>query len=80
MPNPLVIPIVHVAASPTYRLLLTFENGETRVLDAERQLPADIFARLQPVFMQVYVAGGDIEWPGDTSIATSFFYDRSTPC
>lgn len=46
---PAVSSIVHVAASPTYRLLLTFENGETRVFNMASMLEGPL-SSLKPIF------------------------------
>jgi len=75
MMNPDFPKIIHVAASPTYRLLLTFDNGETRVFTMDKL--ADKFG-LKPVFLQAYVEDGEVHWPGSNlDIAPDGLYHGS---
>lgn len=49
-----------------YRLLVTFDNGETRVYDAEPLIRGDWFGKLRDpaTFATVHVAGLSVEWAG----------------
>lgn len=71
--------LIHVAASPTYRLLLTFDNGDTRVFKMEELAGAE--PGLKPVFMQVFVDDeGEVHWPGiNFDIAPGGLYHSSKP-
>lgn len=80
MLNPPFPKIIHVTASPAYRLLLTFDNGECRVFKMDGLVGTE--SGLKPVFLQVFVDDeGEVHWPGiNFDIAPGGLYHSSTPC
>lgn len=51
---------------PHYRLLLNFENGETRIFDVTPYLERRVFQRIKHpgLFGLAKVVAGSVEWPG----------------
>lgn len=72
--------LTHVAASPTYRLLLTFDNGETRVFDMTFLVEGPFSKLKGDAFLQVRVVNGDLDWNDGDSLSTASLYRDSTPC
>ena len=70
-----------VQALPDYRLLLTFENGETREFDARPYLDRGVFVRLKNsgVFGLARVVAGSVEWPGEIDLSYDTLYLKSQP-
>ena len=66
---------------PDYRLLLTFENGETRIFDARPYLERGVFQRIQHpgLFGLVKVVAGSVEWPGEIDLSYDTLYLESLP-
>lgn len=64
-----------------YRLLLTFENGETRVFDVTPYLDRGVFVRLRnpSVFKLAKVVAGSVEWPGELDLSYDTLYLGSRP-
>lgn len=73
--------VTKVVAQDDYKLLVTFNTGETKLFDAWPYLEKGVFTRLkdQVLFKQAYVAYDTICWPGDLDIAPETLYDRALP-
>lgn len=66
---------------PGYRLLLNFENGETRVFDATPYLERGVFVRIKnpALFNLAKVVAGSVEWPGEIDLSHDTLYLKSHP-
>lgn len=66
---------------PNHRLLLEFENGETRLFDLTPWLAKGVFRSLRdsPDFDKVGVVDGSLEWPGEIDLSFDTLYLRSVP-
>lgn len=66
---------------PDYRLLLYFENGETRIFDVTPYLEYGIFQRIRlpGVFGLAKVLAGSVEWPGEMDLSYDTLYLESQP-
>jgi len=64
-----------------YCLLLTFENGETRLFDLRPYLQMGAFARVQNtgLFRTARVVSGSVEWQGDIDMSYDTLYLESKP-
>ena len=62
-----------------HRLLLEFDNGETRVFDLTPWLDKGVFRALRdsPEFAQARVVDGSVEWPGEIDLSYDTLYLRS---
>lgn len=70
-----------VLALPDFRLLLTFENGETRIFDAAPYLEKGVFQRIKHpgLFGLAKVVAGSVEWPGEIDLSYDTLYLESQP-
>ena len=66
---------------PNYRLLLSFENGETRIFDAVPYLEKGVFQRIRHpgLFGLAKVVAGSVEWPGEIDLSYDTLYLESQP-
>jgi hypothetical protein len=66
---------------PNYRLLLNFENGETRIFDAVPYLEKGVFTRIRHpgLFGLAKVVAGSVEWPGEIDLSYDTLYLESKP-
>ena len=66
---------------PDYRLLLHFENGETRIFDAAPYLEKGVFTRIRHpgLFGLAKVVAGSVEWPGEVDLSYDTLYLESKP-
>ncbi len=66
---------------PDYRLLLNFENGETRIFDAAPYLEKGVFQRIRHpgLFGLAKVVAGSVEWPGEIDLSYDTLYLESQP-
>lgn len=66
---------------PDYRLLLNFENGETRIFDAAPYLEKGVFQRIRHpgLFGLAKVVAGSVEWPGEIDLSYDTLYPESQP-
>lgn len=66
---------------PHYRLLLNFENGETRIFDAAPYLEKGVFTRIRHPgrFGLAKVVAGSVEWPGEIDLSYDTLYLESKP-
>ena len=64
-----------------YSMLLTFENGERRVYDAQPLLAKPICADLKNIrfFMTAKALYGTVVWSDDIDIAPEHLYECSVP-
>jgi hypothetical protein len=75
-------PLVRTATpQPGHRLLLTFDNGETRVFDLTPYLDKGVFRQLQDPadFAKAAVVAGSVEWPGEVDLSYDTLYLKSVP-
>jgi hypothetical protein len=73
--------VTNVVTQDDYKLLVTFNTGETKLFDAQPYLEKGVFTRLKDkaLFKQAYIAYDTICWPGNLDIAPETLYDRSLP-
>lgn len=66
---------------PDYCLLLSFENGETRIFDAAPYLEKGVFQRIRHpgLFGLAKVVSGSVEWPGEIDLSYDTLYLESQP-
>jgi hypothetical protein len=76
-----LLDVVSVTTIPGYKLLLKFENGESRIFDMSSYLDKKPFTsiRAPSVFKLATVDYGTVVWPGNIDIAPETLYDRSVP-
>ena len=69
----------HLTLQPQHRLLLEFDNGETRLFDATPYLDRGVFRALQDErdFAKAFVLDGSVEWPGEIDLSFDTLYLRS---
>jgi hypothetical protein len=73
--------VKEVKAMDEYKLLLTFENGETRLFDMNPYLEKGIFRALKDIslFKSVRVNFDTVEWENETDIDPETLYEDSVP-
>lgn len=71
--------VKNVKPLPNYKLLLTFENNETRLFDMNPYLDKGIFKELQDstLFNTVKVNFDSIEWANEADLDPEFLYEES---
>ncbi len=71
--------VTHLTPQTDHRLLLDFDNGETRVFDLTPWLDKGVFRMLRdsPEFAQARVVDGSVEWPGEIDLSYDTLYARS---
>jgi len=71
--------VKNVTPLPDYRLLLKFENDESRVFDVQPYLSIGKFSELKSVslFNSVKVSFDSIEWANHLDFAPDFLYEKS---
>jgi hypothetical protein len=77
-----LIDVTDVKVLARYVLELTFDNGETRVIDVEDMLFGPAFAPIREdyeLFCAVRVDAGTIVWPNEADLAPEVLYLRSRP-
>jgi hypothetical protein len=76
-----LLDVVKVEANVQYRLLLEFENGETRVFDMAPYLDKKPFECLRAphLFSSAFIDYGTVVWPGNIDISPETLYDLSVP-
>ncbi|MCL2378959.1 MAG: NAD(P)H-dependent oxidoreductase [Defluviitaleaceae bacterium] len=72
---------VKIAPKPDYHLLITFDNGERRVLDVNPYLETEPYSALKDpeLFHKVKIAGLIAEWRPRLDMGIDILYDKSTP-
>jgi hypothetical protein len=78
MPTPRATDVVPLDG---YLLLVTFDNGERRVYDANPLIRGDWFGQLRDptLFATVHVAGLSVEWAGGQDVCPDELYHASAP-
>jgi len=73
--------ITAVKPMDDYALLLTFDNGETRIFSAKPLLSIRAFEPLRNrgLFEAAQVAYGSVAWPGDIDCCPDTLYEQSIP-
>lgn len=73
--------VTEVKPLPDFQLLLTFENGETRIFDSKPYLNRGVFARLVDAgkFNSAHVVAGSVEWQGEIDLSYDTLYLESQP-
>lgn len=71
--------VIHLTPQADHRLLLEFDNGETRIFDLTPYLDKGVFRALRDgaEFAQARVVDGSIEWPGEIDLSYDTLYLRS---
>lgn len=71
--------VTRATPQPDHRLLLEFDNGETRLFDLTPWLDKGVFRALQDSvdFAQAQVVDGSVEWPGEIDLSYDTLYLRS---
>ncbi len=79
----MLMDIIDVKHTQEYQLILTFENGEKKLVDLKNRLSGPIFAPLKDVdfFKKVYVDMelGTIAWPNGADKAPDTLYEIGQP-
>ena len=75
---------VGVETMEDYKLLVSFENGETKVFDLKPMLEGmqgKWFGELLDVdyFQMARIGGGSVEWPNEQDICPDCLYEESVP-
>lgn len=73
--------VSRLTPQPDHRLLLEFENGETRLFDLTPFLDKGVFHALRnsPDFALASVVDGSVEWPGEIDLSFDTLFLRSVP-
>ena len=76
-----VFGIESVRPSENFRLMIRFNNGETRLFDARKLMEEPIFEPLKNVqlFMQAHTDGVAVLWNEDLDVAPEYLYENSEP-
>jgi hypothetical protein len=71
--------VKNVKPLPNYKLLLTFENDETRLFDMNPYLDRGIFKQLKDntLFNTVKVNFDSVEWANEADLDPEFLYEKS---
>ena len=71
--------IIKVEALENYKLILTFDNGETKIKDMKPYLDKGIFTKLKDinVFNNVKIKYGTISWENDIDMCADSLYETS---
>jgi hypothetical protein len=70
-----------VAALPDFRLLLTFDNAEKRILDVRPYLTKGVFAELadESLFRSAHVDFDTVAWGNGADLCPEVLYAESEP-
>jgi len=73
--------VTEVSPLKDYKVVLTFNNGETRIFDVMPYISGDWYGKLinEDYFNSVHVAERTIEWAGGQDIAPHELYELSEP-
>ena len=73
--------ITGVTPLPDYKLIVTFEDSETRLLNMEPYLNKGIYTELRNVsiFNSAHISFDTIEWSNQADIDPEFVYSESIP-
>ena len=75
---PVVIDATYVS---DYKIIITFDNGEKKIVDCHQWLEGEIFEPLKEkdYFRKFFVDGWAISWPNGADIAPETLYENSKP-
>lgn len=70
---------IKVKPLENYKLLVSFDNGETRIYDATPLIRGDWFGQLKNPnkFNTVHIAGISVEWADGQDVCPDDLYDNS---
>jgi len=70
--------VTNVKYLKDYKLMLTFNNGVSGIVDLESELYGEIFEPLRDkkLFQQVFLTSRTIEWPNSADFAPEFLLER----
>ena len=70
-----------VIPMPDHRLLLTFDNAESRVFDVKPYLASGVFSELtdESLFRSVHVCFDTVEWANGADLCPEVLYAESEP-
>lgn len=73
--------ITAVTPLKDYKLIVTFENSETRLLNIAPYLTKGIYAELKDIniFNSAHISFDTIEWANQADIDPEFVYSESVP-
>ena len=73
--------VIDVTPLADYKVVVSFDTGETRIFDVMPYISGDWFGKLRniEVFNTVRIAGNTIEWAEGQDIAPHELYDYSVP-
>lgn len=73
---PIVIEAEYLA---DYKIRITFDNGENRIVDCYKWLKGEIFEPLHNIdyFRKFFIDGWTISWPNGADIAPETLYEES---
>lgn len=73
--------IINVKPLESYKLLLTFENNEKRILDMTPYLNTGMYKQLKNIsmFNTVKISFDTIEWNNQIDLCPEFAYSKSIP-
>ena len=71
--------VTEVSPLKDHKLILTFNNGETRIFDVMPYISGDWYGKLinEDYFNSVHIAKRTIEWAGGQDIAPHELYELS---
>ena len=71
--------VTTLSTRPQHRLVLEFDNGESRLFDLTPYLDRGVFRALQDEheFAKALVVDGSVEWPGEIDLSFDTLYLRS---
>lgn len=73
--------IINVSTLPKYKLVVTFENNEVKMLDMTPYLDKGIYSELKDInlFNTAHISFDTIEWANHADIDPEFVYEESSP-
>ena len=73
--------IIDVKPLESYKLILTFENKECRILDMSPYLNVGLYKQLKNIelFKTVKISFDTIEWENGIDLCPEFAYEKSNP-
>ncbi|MCL2107992.1 MAG: DUF2442 domain-containing protein [Oscillospiraceae bacterium] len=73
--------VVNVNPLPDYKVIVSFDTGETKIFDVAPYISGDWFGQLrdEEFFKAVHVEGSTIAWSDGQDIAPHELYELSVP-
>lgn len=80
MNNVIFLEVVKAEYIDGYRLRLSFNNGEVRIVDLEKSLKGEIFLPLRNIdfFKRFKIRFNTVEWENGADFAPEFLYEIGT--